>query len=87
LSANKSKSGLIVAALVFLIIANLIIWGYIILHRLGGEGEVIQLWDSEELFLDPEGEFNSLLPGPSSDEPDGPEEFQLRTEELEEEQP
>ncbi len=87
MSGNKGKSGLLVAALVFLIIANLIIWGYIFLHRLGGEGEVIQLWDSEELFLAPEGEFNSLLPGPSSDEPDGPEEFRLRTEELGEEQP
>ncbi len=78
---NNKKGGLLLAALVFLIIANLIIWGYYLLHRMGDGGEVIQLWDSEDLFLDPGEDFNSLLPEPFYGEPDEQEGFRLRREE------
>lgn len=81
------KSGLLLAALIFFIIANIIIWGYVFLHRRGGDDEVLQLWDIEDLLLEKEGEFNSLLPGPSYGEPDEPEEFRFRIELPEVEQP
>ncbi len=73
------------AALIILILLNVIIWGYIILEQ--REIEVLQLWSGEDLELEPRGEFNSLWPDPDDDGPDEPARFQLHIEREEVEQP
>lgn len=85
MKTRQKKSSRLMAALIILILLNVIIWGYIILE--GREGEVLQLWSGEDLDLQPRGEFNSLWPEPAGDEPDEPDRFQLHIEGEEAEQP
>ena len=76
----------LIAAVVILILINVFLWGTIFSQR--GDGEVLQLWDGDDLHLSPEAEEDSpLMPGRNASESDKPEEFQLQKEEIEVEQP